>query len=412
MTDSSPSLEHFATRRFALAGAAITSHFPYCVPVDDLGVTRSGDGPVYSFAHYDYLNLRSDPRISDAAKAAVDAFGMGAGASRLVGGELSIHRQFEAELARFIGVDDALSLVSGYSTNVALVGHLMTKDDLILVDAAAHNSIMVGTQLARAKSIPFRHNDLADLGTLLAQHRSSYSRVLVVIEGLYSMDGDIPDLPRILSLCRRHGAWLMVDEAHSIGVLGKSGRGLSEHFGIAAPEIDLIVGTLSKAFGTCGGFIAGKRRVIEWLRFTLPSFVYSVGLQPPGIAAAMAALRILREEPERIDAMRANSSHLLGKARELGFDCGTAVGTAVIPVMFRSIEDALRAAAALLEAGFYVPPIVQIAVPKDAPRIRFFVTAGHHPHQIDAAMNVLLPYAARSEIASESPVRQFAGRAG
>ena len=151
MTDSSPSLEHFATRRFALAGAAITSHFPYCVPVDDLGVTRSGDGPVYSFAHYDYLNLRSDPRISDAAKAAVDAFGMGAGASRLVGGELSIHRQFEAELARFIGVDDALSLVSGYSTNVALVGHLMTKDDLILVDAAAHNSIMVGTQLARAK---------------------------------------------------------------------------------------------------------------------------------------------------------------------------------------------------------------------------------------------------------------------
>lgn len=389
----------------------MASHFPYCVPVDDLGVARSGDGPVCSFAHYDYLNLRSDPRIANAAKAAIDTFGMGAGASRLVGGELSIHRAFEAELARFIGVDDALSLVSGYGTNVALVGHLMTKDDLILVDAAAHNSIMVGTQLSRARSMTFRHNDLEHLSTLLAQNRSSYSRVLVVIEGLYSMDGDIPDLPKILDLCRRHTAWLMVDEAHSIGVLGDTGRGLSEHFGIDAPEIDLIVGTLSKAFGTCGGFIAGKRRVIEWLRFTLPSFVYSVGLQPPGVAAAMAALRILREEPERLTFMRANSTQLITTARQLGFDCGTAVGTAVIPIMFRSIEDALRAASALLDAGFFVPPIVQIAVPKDAPRIRFFVTARHQPQQIDTALNVLLPYAARGANAPESSIRKFSGRA-
>lgn len=255
------SLEHYASRRFTISATSVVKdHFPYCRPMESIEGARQPDEPstVCSFAHYDYLDLAGDARVLAAAKAAIDAKGTGAGASRIVGGELAMHRDLERELSEFLGVEDALTLVSGYGANVALISHLLVKGDLILVDESAHNSIMTGTQLSRAETIAFRHNDLDHLNALIEQHRETFSRVLVVVEGLYSMDGDIPDLPQLITICRRQGAWLMVDEAHSIGVLGETGRGISEHFGIPAGEIDLIVGTLSKAFGACGGVFAGS----------------------------------------------------------------------------------------------------------------------------------------------------------
>lgn len=393
---STTSLEQYARRRFVLSGTAtVKDHYPYCQPMEQLGIHAPGGARrrQTSFAHYDYLSLSGDPRISAAAKGAIDEVGVGVGASRLVGGERAAHRRLEQAFADFIGVEDTLALVSGYGTNVTLVSHLLTKDDLIIVDESAHNSIMVGSQLSRAETVVFRHNDLDHLGALLIRRRGEFSRVLVVVEGLYSMDGDIPDLPRLLALTRAHDAWLMVDEAHSIGVLGATGRGISEHFGIPASEIDLIVGTLSKAFVTCGGFIAGKKGVIDWLRFTLPGFVYSVGLPPPSIAAAITALDILKAEPERLRRLKDNAQHFVRAARLRGLDVGSAIGAAVIPVVFRDTPIAIAAANAALAAGYFVPPIVQIAVPKDLPRLRFFVTAGHETAEIDGVLDALSPFA-------------------
>ena len=390
------SLEQYARRRFVLSGTSVVKdHYPYCRPIEGIGIAPPGTaaGGGVSFAHYDYLGLAHDPRVEAAAVAAIGEVGVGAGASRLVGGERAQHRALERDLAALTGVEDTLALVSGYGTNVTLVSHLLTKDDLILVDESAHNSIMVGTQLSRAATLAFRHNDLSHLDALLAQHRARHTRVLVVVEGLYSMDGDIPDLPRLIAIVRAHGAWLMIDEAHSIGVLGRSGRGINEHFGIAASEVDLIVGTLSKAFVTCGGFVGGRKGVIDWLRYTLPGFVYSVGLPPPSVAAARAAIGILQDEPWRLARLAQVSQHFVAGARQRGLDVGTAAGIAVVPVLFRDVHLAIAAANAALQRGCYVPPIVQIAVPKDLPRLRFFLTASHTEDQIDAVLDALAPFA-------------------
>lgn len=400
-TERHASLEQYARRRFVLSGTSVVKdHYPYCQSMERLNVGTADNrtAAAISFAHYDYLALASDVRIQEAAKKAIDEIGVGVGASRLVGGERAAHRDLEGEFADFIGVDDTLALVSGYGTNVTLVSHLLTKGDLIIVDETSHNSIMVGTQLSRAATLTFRHNDLDHLAALLKAHRRDYGRVLVVVEGLYSMDGDVPDLPALIPLCRNHGAWLMIDEAHSIGVLGKTGRGVAEHFGIPASEIDLIVGTLSKAFVTCGGFIGGRQGVIDWLRFTLPGFVYSVGMPPPSVAAARCALRILQSEPERLRRLHDNSRYFVEGARARGLDTGTAMGAAVIPILFSQTPVAVEAGNAALRAGFFVPPIVQIAVPKDLPRLRFFVTAGHDRRQIDGVLDALAPF-----IVAETP---------
>lgn len=389
------SLESYAQRRLALTGAALKEQYPYCTPMEWLEVSKaaSASGCRISFAHYDYLGVSVDPRVAGAAIEAVQRDGVGAGASRLVGGELCCHRSLEADLSEFLGVEDTLTLVSGYGTNVTTVGHVLSKDDLLIVDDAVHNSIVVGAQLSRAQCLAFRHNDLEHLEHLLASNRSMFKRVLVIVEGLYSMDGDIPDLPGLLEVCRRHSAWTFVDEAHSIGVLGRRGRGVCEHFGIDPSEVDLIVGTLSKAFAGSGGFIAARKPVIEWLRYTLPGFVYSVGMSPPAVATARAALSILRKEPEHLDRLRQNSQTFSRLARERGFNTGSSAGMAVIPVLFPDIAATMSAANAALEAGYFVPPIVQIAVPKDAPRLRFFITASHTREQIEGVLDAIWPFA-------------------
>ncbi|HVB88895.1 MAG TPA: aminotransferase class I/II-fold pyridoxal phosphate-dependent enzyme, partial [Beijerinckiaceae bacterium] len=233
----------YAQRRLRLAGYSILGFDnPYFVPLDRLQSELAARGDTFtSFANYDYLGLSGDSRIRNAARAAVSQFGTGVGGSRLVGGERSIHRALEYDLAAFLGVEDTLTLVSGYGTNVSLVGHVLTRGDLILVDSLAHNSIMAGSKLSRATVLPFAHNDLGELESLLARRRDQFRRVLIVTEGLYSMDGDVPDLPRLLELKRRFNTWIMVDEAHSIGVLGRTGRGISEYFGIDPNDIDLVV---------------------------------------------------------------------------------------------------------------------------------------------------------------------------
>jgi 7-keto-8-aminopelargonate synthetase-like enzyme len=393
------SIEKYADRRLSLSGMGqVVGAFPFNRPMEDLGVARlAPGGTIASFAHYDYLDLAGDRRVVAATMAAAEEVGVGAGASRLVGGERAVHRALEGELAAFLGVDDVLALVSGYGTNVGLVGHVMTKDDLIIVDEADHNSILVGAELARADCVSFRHNDLEHLETILSESRSRYTRVLVVVEGLYSMDGDVIDLPRLLPLCRRYDAWLMIDEAHSIGVLGATGRGITEHFSIPASEIDLITGTFSKSFVSCGGFIAARRPVVDWLRMTLPSFVFSVGIPPPMAATALAALDVLIREPDRLVRLRDNSRYFLTSARAKGFDTGDAFGAAIVPIHCADVDDTIAAAGAALDGGYFVPPIGQIAVKRSKPRLRFFITAGHTRTALTGVLEPLMNWARLAE---------------
>ncbi|MDF1856021.1 aminotransferase class I/II-fold pyridoxal phosphate-dependent enzyme [Pseudooceanicola sp.] len=346
-------------------------------------------GGYVSFAHYDYLGLLKDPRMTAAAKAAIDEFGSGAGASRLVGGERTAHRKFEDDMAEFLGVGGVLALISGYLTNMSIISHFMGARDLVITDDLAHNSIVMGAKAGKFSHIKFRHNDLDHLEHILTTERSKYARVLIAAEGLYSMDGDLADLPRLVEIKDRHDAWLLLDEAHSYGVLGDAGRGLCERCGVDPERVELQIGTLSKSFASSGGFIAASKVVIDWLRFTLPCFVYSVGLSPATLATAQTALDILKAEPERVRALHRNSQMFLSKARAAGLDTHTAVGEAVIPVLFQTQEQTLAISQILLEQGIYAPPIIHVGVPKDLPRIRFFISAGHTEADIDRVVTAL-----------------------
>jgi len=282
-------------------------------------------------------------------------------------------------------------VVSGYMTNASLLGHLLTRSDLIVLDDLSHNSIMVGAHASPAAVIRFEHGNMAALEAVLTQHRDDAKRALIVVEGLYSMDGDIPDLPRLLRIRDRFDAWLMVDEAHSIGVLGGGGRGLADHFDIDPNEIDFIIGTLSKSFAASGGFVAGRRTVIDWLRFTLPAFVFSVGLSPVVAAAVHEGFAILRAEPWRSQKVQENSRFFLAEARARGLDTGAAIGAGVVPIQFATHADCLAAAARLIGQGFYVPPIPMLAVSKDKPRLRFFLSASHTREEITGALDAIKP---------------------
>jgi 7-keto-8-aminopelargonate synthetase-like enzyme len=393
------SLDDYIWRRMRIAGGTLLTHGSieenvkalkqiYFQPLDALKAeVMARAGRFVSFANYDYLGLGEDPRVRQAAADAALSLGVGAEASRLVGGSRTVHDHLEREIAEFLGVEDAVTLVSGWMTNASLLGYLLTRSDLIIVDELAHNSIVVGADVSHAKVISFDHGNLDDLEALLAEHRLRAKRALIVVEGLYSMDGDMPDLRRVVDLKHKYDAWLMVDEAHSIGVLGAGGRGISEHFGIDPSEIDFIIGTLSKTFAASGGFIAGRKTVIEWLRFTLPASMFSVGLSPVIASAAREGLSIMRNEPWRTARVQDNSRFFVDEARARDLNVGPAVGAGVVSIQFPNYDICMRAAERLLQAGYYAPPIPIMAVPKNKPRIRFFISASHSQADIIGALD-------------------------
>jgi 8-amino-7-oxononanoate synthase len=388
---SGSSLLEYAAKRARLAGKAILDDGnPWFVPLDALQSTVAAQGrSLISFANYDYLGLAGHEKIALAASEAVERFGTGALGSRLVGGERLMHTDLEKDLADFVGAEACLTLVSGYLTNLSLLPHLLGSKDLLVIDELCHNSILTAAGGTKADVLMFKHNDLDHLEILLRQHRGDHRNCLLVVEGLYSMDGDIPDLPRLLEIKDRHHCWLLVDEAHSVGVLGDGGRGLSEHFREDPSRIDLIVGTLSKAMVSCGGFLCARQEVIDWLRFTLPGFVYSVGVSPVIAASAHAALKLMRAQPQRTARLRVISELFLQKAKSAGLNVGTALGRGVVPIMFEDLRSTMIASQSLLAHDIFAPPIVHVGVPKDAPRIRFFLSAAHEGHHVEAAIAVL-----------------------
>jgi 8-amino-7-oxononanoate synthase len=385
------SLADYATKRFRLAGKAyLDQHNPFFVPVDQARREAEARGARFvSFANYDYLGLANHPELKAAANEAVETIGIGALASRLVGGERSTHHILEEALAEFVGTEEVMTLVSGYLTNVTVISHIMASRDAIFLDELSHNSIVSGCKASPAEVIFFRHNDLGHLDELLAKRRAEFKNVLIVSESLFSMDGDTVDLPRLVALKKKHATWLLLDEAHSIGALGATGRGLCEYSGVDPNEIDLIVGTLSKSFASCGGFVCAKSSIIQWMRHTLPGFVYSVGLSPVISASALQALRLCQSESWRIERLRRNSESFVELAREAGLDTGPAIGRGVVPILFRDSLATLHASQHLLAQGFYVPPIIQVGVPKDQPRLRFFLSASHTETEIRDVIAIL-----------------------
>jgi len=355
-----------------------------------LGATTLMNGKeLINFGSYDYLGLNQTSQVAEAAKAAIDIYGTSVSASRVVAGERPLHRELERALADFYGTEDAIVFVSGHATNVSTIGTLMSEGDLILHDDLMHNSAIVGAKLSGATAKSFPHNNLEALQRLLVEHRAKYRNVLVVVEGLYSMDGDIPDLPRLVEIKNRFGAWLMVDEAHSLGVLGETGGGVAEHYGVPSTDIDIWMGTLSKTLGSCGGYICGSKELVMILKFQAPGFVYSVGMPAPAAAAALAALNLLKAEPDRVDKLRANGHLFLEEARAAGLDTGTSIGYAVVPVIVGDSIKAVKMTERLLARGVNALPIMYPAVPMKSARLRFFITSEHTAAQIKKTVKIV-----------------------
>ncbi len=342
-----------------------------------------------NFSSYNYLAMSGEPVVTQAAKDAIDQFGTSVSASRVVSGEKTVHRLLERGLADFLGAEDSVVFVGGHSTNETTIGHLFKPGDLILHDELAHNSIIQGCILSGAKRRPFPHNDWKALDKLLSGMRRNYRKVLVVIEGVYSMDGDYPDLPKFVEIKRRHKAVLMVDEAHSIGTMGATGRGIVEHFGLNGTDVDLLMGTLSKSFGSCGGYIAGCKEVVKYLKYTAPGFVYSVGISPSNAAAALASLELIKQQPERVESCRANSALFLKLSKERGFNTGYGQNTPVVPIIMGNSMLALQLSRKLYDQGINVQPILYPAVEESQARLRFFITSSHTAEQIQRTVDVM-----------------------
>jgi 8-amino-7-oxononanoate synthase len=342
-----------------------------------------------NFSSYNYLGLAGHPSVDQAAKDAIDRYGTSASASRLVAGERPIQRELERSLADNYGVEDCLVFVSGHATNVSTIATLFGPKDLVVHDGLAHNSIIEGIKLSGAARRSFPHNHADALDTLLAEVRGQFERVLIVIEGHYSMDGDIPDLPAFIDIKRRHGCFLMVDEAHSLGVLGATGKGLHEHYGVAGKDVDIWMGTLSKTLAACGGYVAGERALVEHLKYSAPGFVYSVGISPPVAGAALEALRIMNSEPERVARLHQRAQRLLARARDAGIDTGHSQGYAIVPALAGGSLKATRLSNQLFEHGINAQPIIHPAVEEKAARLRFFVSADHTDEQIERLIAAL-----------------------
>ncbi len=344
---------------------------------------------VLNFSSYNYVGMSGRPETVEAAKQAAERYGTSASGSRLLGGERPIHRQLEEAIAKWKHTEDAIVLVGGHSTNVTFVGNFCGKGDLILYDKLAHNSICEGCRLSDAESKPFPHNDFEALESILKNCRDNYSKVLIAVEGVYSMDGDIAPIPEYVRIKKQYGCFLMVDEAHSACVLGKTGAGVDEYFGLQPDDIDFKYGTLSKGLGTCGGYIAAKHSIIEYMRYMLPGFVFSVGISPVLAAATLKALELLQSDTSILERLRRNIALFVGEAKKRGFNTCLAGESAIIPIFVGRDEDAFALSTKLTEKGVFVPPAVYPAVPVGKARLRFCVISEHTPEQIVRCLDAL-----------------------
>lgn len=364
---------------------------PYFLCHDGLakGTTSIGGEEYLNFSTYDYLGLNGTERLNNAACDAIKRYGTSASASRLVSGERPPHRELERGLADFYRTEDCLVFVSGHATNIWTISQLLNRNDMIVYDALSHNSIIHGAKMSGATRIAYPHNDYDALERLLAENRAAHKRCLIVTEGLFSMDGDLPDLPRLIEQKSRYKSFLMVDEAHALGIVGKTGHGVAEYFGVDFNDVDIWMGTLSKSMCGCGGYIASRKAFTEYLKYSAPGFVYSVGM-PPALAATSAeALRILVEEPERPARVQELGRFFVQEAKRLGLDTGHGQGYAVAPLIVGNSLVAGLLSTAMHKRKVNVLPIIYPAVEDSAARLRFFLSYSHSKEQISRALSIV-----------------------
>ncbi len=353
--------------------------------IDGMHVTIDGRR-MLQFASYGYLNLLGHPKIQAAAETALKNFGSGTHGVRILAGTTRIHVELEQTIARFKKTEDAIALSSGYVTNLGTIAALLGRNDVVISDKLNHASIVDGCLLSRSKFIRFEHNDMESLEKALTEAPKKAGK-LVVVDSVFSMDGDIINLPEVVRLCRKYDALLMVDEAHSVGVLGETGRGITEHFGMDGSEIDIQMGTLSKAIPSVGGYIAGSSELITYLRHGIRAFIFSAALPPAAAAAAQASFEVIEQEPERVRTLQGNVNYFINGLQERGFNTLNSE-TPIVPIITGDDERAWMMAKLAQEQDIFVLPVVSPAVPAGTSRLRANVTAGHTLDEIEQAMNV------------------------
>jgi glycine C-acetyltransferase len=338
------------------------------------------------YASYSYLGLIGHPQINAAAKEAIDKYGTGTHGVRSLAGTLELHRELEEVIAHFKGTDDAVTYSSGYATNLTVVSTLLSRGDYVISDKFNHASIVDGCLMSGAKFLRFRHNDMESLEQRLLQVPEGKTK-LVIADAVFSMDGDIIDFPSMVKLCKKYGAWLMIDEAHSVGVLGKTGRGIEEHFGLPG-SIDIKMGTLSKTIPSVGGYVAGDSEIINFLRHASRAYIFSAALPPAQAAAAKAAFEVILNEPWRVEKLKANTAQFINGLNRRGFDT-MLTETAIVPVLCGSDESAFAMTREAQNNDVFVLPVISPAVPPGLARLRATVTAAHETDEIERAMDVI-----------------------
>ena len=353
--------------------------------VDGAYVTINGR-KMLQFASYAYLNLLGHPKIKAAAQAALDEFGPGTHGVRILAGTTRLHVELEQKIAQFKHTEDAMVLSSGYVTNLGTIAALLGRNDVVISDKLNHASIVDGCLLSRSKFVRFDHNDMESLEKALAEAPQNSGK-LVVVDAVFSMDGDVINLPEVVRLSRKYNAMLMVDEAHSLGVLGETGRGIIEHFGLDEDCIDIKMGTLSKTIPAVGGYIAGKADLITYLRHSTRAFIFSAALPPPAAGAAKASFEVIEEEPERVKKLQGNVNYFIKGLQERGFNTLHSE-TPIVPIIAGDDERAWMMAKLSQDQNIFVLPVVSPAVPAGTSRLRANVTVGHSLEEIERAMDV------------------------
>ncbi len=363
--------------------------YPYFREIDGKQDTEvnMGGHKVLMFGSNAYTGLTSDPRVIAAGVKALEKYGSGCAGSRFLNGTLDLHVQLEKELAEFEGKDEALCFSTGFSVNSGVVSCLTGRDDYIICDDRDHASIVDGRRMSFSTCLKYKHNDMEDLEKLLKKCRPEAVK-LIVVDGVFSMEGDLANLPEIIRLKHKYNATVMVDEAHGLGVFGKQGRGVCDHFGLR-DEVDLIMGTFSKSLASIGGFIASDKYIINWLRHNARTYIFSASDTPAATACAMEALHIIKSEPERIERLWDVTNYALKRFRESGFEIG-ATESPIIPLYVRDVDKTFLVTRRAFEEGVFINPVIPPACAPQDTLVRFALMATHTKDQVDFAVEKLL----------------------
>ncbi|MDR0812225.1 MAG: pyridoxal phosphate-dependent aminotransferase family protein [Paludibacter sp.] len=360
--------------------------YPYFRPIesDQDTVVKINGKSVLMFGSNSYLGLTNHPRLKEGAIKAIEKYGTGCAGSRFLNGTLDIHIELEERLARLAGKDEALVYATGFTVNSGVIPCLGGREDYLIFDELDHASIIEGKRLSFAKPLKYRHNDMEDLERLLS--KCEYDKIkVIVIDGVFSMEGDVANLPVIVELAQKYNASVMVDEAHSLGVFGKTGAGVCEHFGLT-DEVDLIMGTFSKSLGTIGGFVAADKNIINYLKHTSRTLIFSASITPASTGCVLAALDVMAEETWRKDQLWANTHRAMDGFKAAGFEVGHNACTPIIPLMIRDNDKTFMLTRRLMDNGVFVNPVVSPAVPSQDTMLRYSLMATHTFEQIDESI--------------------------